>query len=198
MKRLLALLLLLLSAHAGAACTPVTPSPYPWLKVRSTAGGSVAAQWYACAEGGFSYRTKVLDDAVLDPMLDASTATDAATALAAAWQSLPASSPRYVAIMAPVLPVIQAVKPVAPAASSPPPSAWVVNPDASNPAATVRSAYPLVNGKRSIVSDTTARVGAPCSCATYVIEGLAVFCAIPPESLSPAVVGTRVAGCHKQ
>lgn len=200
MKYLVALILALaLPAHA--ACTAVKPSPYPWLKFALADGGVVAAQWHDCVEGTPAAEIRFLDGKTLDAILTA-TRVDSGpfeigdAIINAAWPLLPANDPRYVAAVKATSAAVLAAKPApVPAPSA---SVWVVNADASNAAVTARPAYPLVNGKRSIVSDVTAKVGAVCSCSTYVIEGAAVFCAIPPESLSAAVNGARVAGCHKR
>lgn len=167
---------------------------YGWRCPATVDGVPVVTKWVRKAHKGQALTT-LLNEAFRYPNL--------ADALGAMWakydspcESLSATAELMAACVTERDAIVAAAKlglalPPAPA----PVVAWVVVPSG---AATSRPAYQFDGYKRSITSLAQAKVGAPCDCSSYIVEGATVYCVIPPASLVTIVPGSHVAACRKK
>ena len=111
--------------------------------------------------------------------------------------ALPKKSPTDVTAPLPPLTYCEVWKPGA--APAPPADTWLVTAAGS---VVTRPAYPLVAGKRGLISDNTAKTGTVCDCvATKLPESFAgglivvTYCAVLPASLTAPSPLVHVAAC---
>ena len=188
------------AAPAGAVLPAVTCAPAPVgtgtvPTLRWNAAGVTG--WYHCqkpdgrwatswgAETWDSFRAHAVNTDAL-AVAQAADPVAALNAILATRVSLPLADPSLTPVWCPYAREMIASQP-APAATPPPPAAWIV---ARYSTQTSRPAYPVTNGVRGTMSTMRASVGATCDCTSPLVEGVTTYCPFPSS-------GGAVAMCTK-